>query len=80
MWRFTSVRVSFILDYTRTAAAHISLVRDYTGKRNICPVLFTCAVVLVGGSNKTDGQKIYDAFKDNLKRANVSPEVKKDKI
>jgi len=57
-----------------------TLNRDYTGKRNICSVLFTCAVVLVGGSNKTDGQKIYDAFKDNLKRANVSPEVKKDKI
>lgn len=29
---------------------------------------------------KTDGSKIYDAIKANLQRANVSPEVKKDKL
>lgn len=29
---------------------------------------------------KTDGQKIYDAIADNLQRANVAPEVKRDKI
>lgn len=29
---------------------------------------------------KTDGQKIYDAILSNLTRANVSPDVKKDKI
>lgn len=29
---------------------------------------------------KTDGAKIYDAIENNLKRANVSPEVKKDKL
>lgn len=29
---------------------------------------------------KTDGQKIYDAIKSNLDRANVSPQVKKDKL
>lgn len=29
---------------------------------------------------KSDGQKIYDAINDNLKRVNVAPEVKKDKI
>ena len=33
-----------------------------------------------GDSVKTDGQKIYDAINANLQRANVSPEVKKDKI
>ncbi len=35
---------------------------------------------LTGDTVKTDGKKIYDAIKDNLTRANVSPEVKKDKI
>ena len=35
---------------------------------------------LTGDIIKTDGQKIYDAINSNLKRANVSPEVKKDKI
>ena len=29
---------------------------------------------------KTDGQKIYDAIKSNLDRANVAPQVKKDKL
>lgn len=35
---------------------------------------------LVGDDIKTDGQKIYDAIKDNLKRSKVAPEVKKDKM
>ena len=35
---------------------------------------------LVGDSQKTDGDKIYNAIKDNLDRANVSPQVKKDKL
>lgn len=35
---------------------------------------------LTGDTVKTDGQKIYDAINANLQRANVSPEVKKDKI
>lgn len=35
---------------------------------------------LTGDTVKTDGQKIYDAVHENLKRANVAPEVKKDKI
>ena len=35
---------------------------------------------LTGDTVKTDGQKIYDAINANLRRANVSPEVKKDKI
>ena len=35
---------------------------------------------LTGDVVKTDGQKIYDAINSNLKRANVAPEVKKDKI
>lgn len=35
---------------------------------------------LTGDEVKTDGQKIYDAISSNLRRANVSPEVKKDKI
>ncbi|BCB41452.1 type II restriction endonuclease subunit M [Vibrio alginolyticus] len=35
---------------------------------------------LTGDSIKTDGDKIYDAISSNLIRANVSPEVKKDKI
>jgi type I restriction-modification system DNA methylase subunit len=29
---------------------------------------------------KTDGEKIWDAIKNNLKRSNVRPEVKRDKI
>ena len=35
---------------------------------------------LVGDLQKTDGDKIYDAIKDNLDRVNVSPQVKKDKL
>lgn len=35
---------------------------------------------LTGDTIKTDGQKIYDVIDANLKRANVSPAVKKDKI
>ena len=35
---------------------------------------------LTGDSIKTDGQIIYDAIDANLRRANVSPAVKKDKI
>lgn len=35
---------------------------------------------LTGDTNYTDGEKIYDAIKKNLKRANVSPEVKRDKL
>lgn len=35
---------------------------------------------LTGDTIKTDVQKIYDAIDANLKRANVSPAVKKDKI
>lgn len=35
---------------------------------------------LNGDDVKTDGKKIYDAINANLQRANVSPEVKKDKI
>ena len=35
---------------------------------------------LTGDTIKTDGQKIYDAIDSNLKRSNVSPEVKKDKL
>lgn len=35
---------------------------------------------LTGDSIKTDGEKIYDAIKSNLTRANVSPSVKKDKL
>ncbi len=35
---------------------------------------------LTGDNVKTDGQKIFDAINSNLQRANVSPEVKKDKI
>ncbi len=35
---------------------------------------------LTGDNIKTDGEKIYNAIKDNLKRANVQPEVKKDKL
>lgn len=35
---------------------------------------------LVGDTVKTDGQKIYDAIRSNLNRANVTPETKKDKL
>ncbi|PIT22783.1 restriction endonuclease [Snodgrassella communis] len=35
---------------------------------------------LNGDRVKTDGQKIYDAIKNNLDRANVTPETKKDKL
>jgi len=35
---------------------------------------------LVGDKFSTDGQKIFKAIEDNLRRANVSPEVKKDKL
>lgn len=35
---------------------------------------------LNGDSNTTDGDKIYKAVEENLKRANVRPEVKKDKL
>ena len=35
---------------------------------------------LNGDKTKTDGQKIYEAIKSNLDRANVSPQVKKDKL
>ncbi len=35
---------------------------------------------LTGDSIKTDGEKIYRAIADNLQRANVAPEVKKQKL
>ena len=35
---------------------------------------------LNGDKTKTDGQKIYEAIKSNLDRANVCPQVKKDKL
>ena len=35
---------------------------------------------LIGDKIRTDGMKIYKAIEDNLKRANVSPEVKRDKL
>lgn len=35
---------------------------------------------LNGDKLRTDGQKVYDAIKSNLDRANVSPQVKKDKL
>lgn len=35
---------------------------------------------LVGDQSKTDGMKIYTAIEDNLKRSQVSPETKKDKL
>lgn len=35
---------------------------------------------LIGDKTNTDGEKIYDAIEKNLKRANVSPQVKKDKL
>jgi len=35
---------------------------------------------LTGDHTTTDGEKIYEAIEKNLKRANVSPQVKKDKL
>ena len=35
---------------------------------------------LIGDKITTDGEKIYGAIEKNLKRANVSPQVKKDKL
>ncbi len=35
---------------------------------------------LTGDTIKTDGQKIYNAIADNLQRASVAPEVKKQKL
>lgn len=35
---------------------------------------------LVGDETTTDGEKIYEAIEKNLKRVNVSPQVKKDKL
>lgn len=35
---------------------------------------------LIGDKITTDGEKIYAAIEKNLKRANVSPQVKKDKL
>ncbi|WP_341220989.1 HsdM family class I SAM-dependent methyltransferase [Polaribacter atrinae] len=35
---------------------------------------------LIGDQTNTDGEKIYEAIQKNLKRANVSPQVKKDKL
>ncbi len=35
---------------------------------------------LIGDKISTDGEKIYEAIEKNLKRVNVSPQVKKDKL
>jgi type I restriction-modification system DNA methylase subunit len=35
---------------------------------------------LTGDKIKTDGEKIYEAIEANIRRANVSPEVKRDKL
>ncbi len=35
---------------------------------------------LTGDDTNTDGEKIYNAIEKNLQRANVSPQVKKDKL
>ncbi|EKT3967433.1 N-6 DNA methylase, partial [Flavobacterium psychrophilum] len=35
---------------------------------------------LTGEETTTDGEKIYEAIEKNLKRANVAPQVKKDKL
>ncbi|WP_082210641.1 N-6 DNA methylase [Flavobacterium sp. ABG] len=35
---------------------------------------------LIGDQTTSDGEKIYEAIEKNLKRANVSPQVKKDKL
>lgn len=35
---------------------------------------------LIGDQTNTDGEKIYEAIEKNLRRANVAPQVKKDKL
>lgn len=35
---------------------------------------------LIGDETNTDGEKIYEAIEKNLKRANVAPQVKKEKL
>jgi len=35
---------------------------------------------LIGDETNTDGEKIYESIEKNLRRANVSPQVKKDKL
>lgn len=35
---------------------------------------------LIGDPIKTDGQKIYEAIESNLKRVNVTPDTKRDKL
>lgn len=35
---------------------------------------------LAGDTIKTDGEKIYEAIENNLKRANVTPDTKRDKL
>lgn len=35
---------------------------------------------LIGDQNKTDGQKIYEAIRANLQRAQVTPDTKRDKL
>ncbi len=35
---------------------------------------------LIGDTVKTDGDKIYEAIENNLKRANVTPDTKRDKL
>lgn len=35
---------------------------------------------LTGDQTNTDGEKIYEAIEKNLKRVNISPQVKKDKL
>ena len=35
---------------------------------------------LTGDETTTDGEKIYEAIEKNLKRANIAPQVKKDKL
>ena len=35
---------------------------------------------LTGDTEKTDGDKIYEAIKTRLKRSNVGPDVKRDKL
>lgn len=35
---------------------------------------------LIGDNVKTDGQKIYEAIRSNLQRANVTPDTKRDKL
>lgn len=52
----------------------ILLALDEIGKRNFS------IDSLTGDNVKTDGNKIYDAIQDNLKRVRVAPDVKRDKI